>query len=190
MTRCKTGIVHHWYKSAYPTMSRKQRKGVVIWPWLAAAFMFGILIGAWLANHQLLVELIDPTAHAMIISYTFPTPTTIKPKPVQCPTEVILRQQIINYILCKDWDGQGNTAVAVAHAESGFDPEQKNLNDGHSLDRGVFQINQKYHSEVSNLCAFDAKCNIDAANRIFKANGSSFNQWSAYNNGSYLQFLP
>jgi hypothetical protein len=48
--------------------------------------------------------------------------------------------------------------VKLAACESKFDPYATNMNGGHSLDRGVFQINQKYHPEVSNECAFSVDC--------------------------------
>jgi len=48
--------------------------------------------------------------------------------------------------------------VRLAYCESRFDTSAINENGGHSLDRGLFQINKKYHPEVSNECAFDLTC--------------------------------
>jgi hypothetical protein len=125
-------------------------------------------------------------------SFEIKLPASIIPTPTEipCPKVVLLREEIKQYIRCKNWSGKTKEALAVARAESGYNPENRNLNKGHSLDRGIFMINDYYHSEVSMLCSFEAKCNIDAANRIFHANGDSFaGQWAAWNNGSYLQFM-
>ena len=40
-------------------------------------------------------------------------------------------------------------------------------------DRGIFQINRKWHPEVSDKCAFDYKCNTKEAIRIIK-------EWNGY----------
>jgi hypothetical protein len=48
--------------------------------------------------------------------------------------------------------------VKLAYCESRFDPWAFNMNGGHSLDRGLFQINQRYHPDVSSECAFDIEC--------------------------------
>lgn len=113
-----------------------------------------------------------PKAEAMIDPYI--SSSNISPTPVSCPTSVVLRQEIKSYIRCKDWPDE--EALAIAECESKLNVDAINLNKGHSLDRGIFQINQKFHPEVTNECAFNAKCNIDAAYNIWRKNGN-FNQW-------------
>jgi Lysozyme like domain len=86
------------------------------------------------------------------------------------------------------------TAIAVAMAESSCDPDATNTNGptagcpNGSVDRGLWQINSCYHSEVSAACAFDPQCNADAAYRI-SSGGSDWTQWSTYNSGAYRQYL-
>ena len=57
------------------------------------------------------------------------------------------------------------TAVAVAWAESRGDTTAKGYN-SNSIDRGLWQINNYWHRDVSDSCAFDAGCNARAALRI------------------------
>ncbi len=82
------------------------------------------------------------------------------------------------------------TAVAVAMAESRCDPNATGYNDGPpaSTDRGLWQINDYWHPEVSDSCAYDAACNARAAYRI-SSGGDDWTPWSTYNNGTYRGFL-
>jgi hypothetical protein len=86
------------------------------------------------------------------------------------------------------------TAVAVALAESGCNPSvPDNINGATagcpngSRDRGLWQINDCYHPEVSDACAYDPQCNASAAYDISSA-GTNWTQWSTYPD-LYLQFL-
>jgi hypothetical protein len=57
-----------------------------------------------------------------------------------------------------------------------------------SIDRGIWQINDCYHAEVSDSCAQDAQCNANAAYRISRQ-GTDWRPWAAYQNRSYRRFL-
>lgn len=46
-------------------------------------------------------------------------------------------------------------AIKVARCESSLNPKAINVNDGGSIDRGLYQINNKYHPEVTEAQAFD-----------------------------------
>jgi hypothetical protein len=46
-------------------------------------------------------------------------------------------------------------AYRVAKCESGFNPKARNINSPDSIDRGLFQINSKYHPEVTDGQADD-----------------------------------
>jgi len=48
-------------------------------------------------------------------------------------------------------------ALAVAQAESGFNPFAININSLDSIDRGLYQWNDKYHPEVTDEMAFNYK---------------------------------
>lgn len=76
-------------------------------------------------------------------------------------------------------------AVAVALAESGGDTQAVNINSDstRSRDRGLFQINSRWHPEVTDAQAFDPAANAAAAYRI-SAGGTNWSQWAAWNNGA------
>ena len=97
------------------------------------------------------------------------------------------------------------TIVAIAQAESGLRTQviADNLAAGgtsvryrgdapppgvSSSDRGVLQINDKWHPEVTDDQAFDPGEAFAAAYQISKQ-GSDFTPWSTYKNGAYQQFL-
>jgi hypothetical protein len=74
-------------------------------------------------------------------------------------------------------------SVAVAEAESAGWTHARLINIDCSVDRGLWQINSYWHSEVSDTCAFDPTCNAQATHTIW-ANGG-WTQWTTYNNGAY-----
>jgi hypothetical protein len=51
-----------------------------------------------------------------------------------------------------------NYLVKLAWCESRFKPLALNNNGAYGIDRGLFQINDKYHKEVSNECSFSVAC--------------------------------
>ena len=79
------------------------------------------------------------------------------------------------------------TAVAVAWAESRGNPKATGRNSD-SYDRGLWQINSKWHPDVSDSCAYNAACNAKNAVRI-SSGGSRWSPWATYNNGLHHQFM-
>ena len=81
-------------------------------------------------------------------------------------------------------------AVAVGLAESSCNPSAQGVNGptsgcpNGSVDRGLWQINNCYHSEVSDSCAYQVQCNADAAFNI-SASGHDWTPWSTYNSGAF-----
>ncbi|MBE3567046.1 MAG: hypothetical protein IMW90_15105 [Thermogemmatispora sp.] len=87
-------------------------------------------------------------------------------------------------------------ASAIALAESGGNSSAQHWNPPDpvrhipaSLDRGLWQINTYYHSEVSDQCAYDPSCAANAAYRISNA-GSDWHQWATWTSGAYLSQEP
>ena len=70
-------------------------------------------------------------------------------------------------------------AFMVVYNESRFNPEATLVNAGgkNGIDRGLWQINSKYHPEVSNTCAYNYKCSTKEAIRIIKKYG--WQEWTA-----------
>lgn len=90
--------------------------------------------------------------------------------------------------------GQGagkNAAIVVGIilAESGGNPLARNVNKDGSVDRGLFQINNAAHPDVSDACAYSPLCAWAAARRISKG-WTDFSPWTTYRNGEYLKHLP
>lgn len=83
------------------------------------------------------------------------------------------------------------TATAVALAESGGRVHAANTagNTPPSRDRGLWQINDHYHPEVTDEQAFNpVGCGL-AAYRI-SSGGRQWTQWSTWNSGAALKLLP
>jgi len=85
--------------------------------------------------------------------------------------------------------GDVTTAAAVALAESGGETSAVGTNTDGSRDRGLWQINDRWHPEVSDACAFDAGCNARAAYAISQG-WTDFSPWTTYRTGAYQQFVP
>ncbi|WP_220199441.1 transglycosylase SLT domain-containing protein [Ktedonospora formicarum] len=82
--------------------------------------------------------------------------------------------------------------VAIAHAESSLNPKNCNVNSDsrRTLDRGILQINNYWHSEVTDACAFDPQCAFEQGYRI-SSHGTHFTRvWSTYDSGAYRRYMP
>lgn len=86
------------------------------------------------------------------------------------------------------------TCVAIAWAESGLRTDAIGINPGPrpgtvaSRDRGLWQINDYYHPDVSDACAFNAECNAQAMFRISNG-GTNWHPWSTFNSGAFYRYL-
>ena len=85
--------------------------------------------------------------------------------------------------------GDPSTAAAVALAESGGDPAAIGRNQDGSRDRGLWQINDRFHPDVTDACAFDPACNARSAYAI-SSGWTDFSPWTTFQSGAYRQFLP
>lgn len=66
-------------------------------------------------------------------------------------------------------------AMKIAEYESWFKEDNFHVNKDGSIDRGLWMINNKYHPEVSDECAYDGICSTIQAIRIMKERG--FMEW-------------
>ena len=85
-------------------------------------------------------------------------------------------------------DGLVN-AVAVALAESSGFTKALLVNENCTRDRGLWQINDYWHPEVSEQQAFDPAQNAKAAYDI-SDQGTDWDQWSTWESGAYKDYLP
>lgn len=86
-------------------------------------------------------------------------------------------------------------AVAVGLAESGGSADARRPSPptpgcpAGSVDRGPWQLNNCYHPEVSDGCAFDLACAAAETYRISAA-GTDWTAWITYTTGAYQAELP
>jgi hypothetical protein len=87
------------------------------------------------------------------------------------------------------WTGSNcATAVAVALAESSGNCNAHHTNDGGTIDRGLWQVNDYWHPECSDSCAYDCSCNAGCAKSI-SGGGSDWTPWATYNAGAHLKYM-
>jgi hypothetical protein len=94
--------------------------------------------------------------------------------------------QIAAYAYAAGFRGTGlRNAVAVALAESGGRTTAVGVNSDRyrSRDRGLWQINDHWHPEVSDAAAFNPATAAAAAYRI-SGSGRNWSAWSTWHNGS------
>lgn len=94
--------------------------------------------------------------------------------------------QALSYAYGAGFQGQSAYIItAIAMAESGLNTQAQNCNNpGGTCDRGIMQINNHYHSEVSDACAYDPACAFKAAFTI-SSGGTSFRPWcTAWSDGA------
>lgn len=72
---------------------------------------------------------------------------------------------------------RASEALCVAGAESGWRPDAVNVNDDGSRDRGIFQINSRWHPDVPDGEAFNPHANALHAYRL-SAGGSDWSAWA------------
>ncbi len=82
------------------------------------------------------------------------------------------------------------TIVCIARAESGLNVAAQHTNTGvacgksGSIDRGILQINNACHPEVSDIAAYDGASAFRAA-WVISNHGTSFSPWATYTSGAW-----
>jgi hypothetical protein len=97
--------------------------------------------------------------------------------------------QIANYWISAHSKDNCQTAVAVAMAESSGSCSAQNTNSDsyRSTDRGLWQINDHWHPECSDSCAYDCACNAKCAVTVWQ--GSGWSAWNTYKTGAHSKYL-
>lgn len=94
-------------------------------------------------------------------------PTHAKVKTVEEQIREIANEEGVN----------ADLAVRVAKCESGLDVGARNKNKNGSIDRGLFQWNDKWHPEITKECAYGIECSTRAFCKAFKKGHLSW--WDA-----------
>lgn len=101
---------------------------------------------------------------------------------------ILTVQQAMNYATAAGFRDNGlRIIVAIAQAESSLNTQETHRNSDGSVDRGVLQINNRWHPEVTDACAFDPACSFKAGYKI--SGGSNFTEWSTFIDKSYQKYL-
>jgi len=133
----------------------------------------GIIIGAitgCLANNNPLSAFLGGYAGTGLINNL--VKSGITNQPVAQPT---VEQQIRTIAQQNGIDP--DLAVRVAKCESNLNPQAININTDNSIDRGLYQINSKYHPEVTEIQAFDITFSCQFFCTAFKNGNLSW--WNA-----------
>jgi hypothetical protein len=72
---------------------------------------------------------------------------------------------------------QATAALCVAGSESSWNPRALNVNDDGSEDRGLFQINSRWHPDVSDAQAYDLVANVHYAHAL-SLGGMDWSAWA------------
>jgi len=91
-------------------------------------------------------------------------------------TNKLIIEEMIRYI-AKQEGVDPELAVKVAKCESALSPTAKNINTNGSVDRGLYQINSKWHPEISDQDAYDIILSTRFFCKAFKA--GNLNWWDA-----------
>lgn len=92
----------------------------------------------------------------------------------------------IKKYICEKFGDDCYLALLVVHAENGtlecgrISPK----NSDNTVDRGLWQLNSRYHPFIS-----DCYKNTDKAFDIYKSRKNTFDRWSSYNAGKHLKFV-
>lgn len=158
-----------------PYISEKKLNLGFIGGWLvggfAGYFIDGSFITAFMAGY---------TGSAIIQGIMdgkiLPRPLTQIPT---IPTQPIDQISITNLItkICQEEEVDPNLALRVAKCESGLRPDAKNVNAPDSIDRGLFQINSKWHPEITDAQAYNPEFSIRFFCQAVKAN--KLDMWNA-----------
>lgn len=81
------------------------------------------------------------------------------------------------------------TAVAVALAESGGNPQATNHNTNGTTDYGLWQINSIHQADLRGGEWSNPNDNARMAYAVFKRAGNSWWPWYAFRNGKHVQFM-
>lgn len=117
------------------------------------------------------VDVAVPTSVAIRREYNFSFIEKLSPDQIE------VMNQIIDLNLEHERE-----LIQLSFCESSLSPNEIGINKSaqhYSEDRGLFQINDYFHPDVSDECAFDIECSARWTNKMIEdGNG---NQWTCWN---------
>ena len=155
-------------------------------------FTFAVIVGG---KNYVEAQVISPLPNTPDIAVVFSTPAPT-PKPavdIRVDKSKWVESEITNYIK-KIFPDVYKTAIAIAWAECGFNPNCKNYT-ARETSVGLYQINLKAHWDKVPGNTFEEKeayllnpfNNVLVARVIYLE--SNWYPWSSFTNQSYLKFL-
>lgn len=132
---------------------------------LHLGFLGGIVVGGlagYLIDGQFITAFIAGYSGTSIIEGLIGKPGQEEPEPCLTIEEIIRKVATREMVDC-------DLAVRVAKCESGLNPKAINTNTDGSKDRGIFQINDKWHPDVSDEQAFDPYFSAEFFCKAFKS---------------------
>jgi hypothetical protein len=104
------------------------------------------------------------------------------------------RRQTVAYWLLKAGFGDKPTTMltAISWAECGCQEKVVGrFNTDGTVDRGCFQLNDKYQAACSDECAFSYQCACEYVWKMWvTSDGPIYHHWHAYTSGKYLLAIP
>jgi hypothetical protein len=88
--------------------------------------------------------------------------------------EVSLKDWVLNAV--KEEGISPAEAEKIIQCESNWNDQATHINGDGSIDRGLWQINSKYHPNVTPSCTYEYSCATREAIKIYKSRGS----WDAW----------
>lgn len=79
--------------------------------------------------------------------------------------------------------------TAIVLAESGGRNDARNVNTNGSIDRGLWQINNRAWPAIPDKCAYNPRCSTIMSFHIISRFGTDFSPWVTYKTGVYKRHL-
>lgn len=120
--------------------------------------------------------LIYSIAWIIIVTYSFTILfTNLSPTTFESYQHKTTQAKVFELLNAQLTVREADKMMAVAYCESRFEQFATHANKNGSIDRGVWQISNKFHKEVSDECSFNIRCSTSAAIKIFKQR--NFKEW-------------
>ena len=135
----------------------------------------------WAIAIALILCLVDKTAE-YVATALYPIKEQVVVNRVEKVEELSVREYVLGEVERAGIDKY--EVYNLISCESSWNTQNYRVNyhartDTYSIDRGLWQINSYWHSEVSPSCAYDYKCATKESIRILKERG--FSEWTCGN---------